>query len=183
MLFEQRPDILRLKMGWLKLYGLFLSAMATFVLAFGVAHALQCERKKTGYFQQMRAAEQAALIPRHIPGLGTSLTGAPGDAARGRAIVLDEAKGNCLMCHQIPELSKDSEKSTIGPNIGDIGTRLSEAQLRQRIVDAKVVTPDTIMPAFHVTKRYARVSPKRAGVPILTAQEVEDVIAFLKTLK
>jgi sulfur-oxidizing protein SoxX len=170
-------------MGWLKLYGIFLSAMAVFFLAFGIAHALQCERKKTGYFQQMRAAEQAALIPRHIPGLSISLTGVPGDAERGRAIVIDETKGNCLMCHHIPELGKEDEKSTIGPNIDDIGTRLSEAQLRQRIVNAKVVTPDTIMPAFHVTKHFARVSPMRAGVPILTAQEVEDVVAFLKTLK
>jgi sulfur-oxidizing protein SoxX len=157
--------------------------MAASVLAFGIAHALQCERKKTGYFQQMQVVEQAALIPRSIPGLSISLSGAPGDAARGRAIVTDETKGNCLMCHHIPKLGKETEKSTIGPKIGDIGARLSEAQLRQRIVNAKVVTPNTIMPAFHVTKRYVRVSPTQAGVPILTAQEVEDVVAFLKTLK
>jgi sulfur-oxidizing protein SoxX len=170
-------------MGWLKLNGLFLSAMAAFVLASGGAYALKCQRKKTGYFQQMLAARQAALVPRHIPGLNNSLTGAPGDAQRGRDIVLDETKGNCLMCHRIPELSQDSEKSTIGPNLGDVGARLNEAQLRQRIVNAKAVSPDTIMPAFHVTKRYARVSPMRVGVPVLTAQEVEDVVAFLKTLK
>ncbi|MEJ2118744.1 MAG: sulfur oxidation c-type cytochrome SoxX [Alphaproteobacteria bacterium] len=165
------------------LNGIFLSAMATFVLASSFAHAIECKRKKTGYFQQMRAAKQAALVPRHIPGINKSLTGAPGDAERGRTIMLDESKGNCLMCHRIPELGQDSEKSTIGPNLGDVGARLSEAQLRQRIVNAKAVTPDTIMPAFHVTKSYARVSPAQVGVPVLTAQEVEDVVAFLKTLK
>lgn len=149
----------------------------------GDALALECKRKTTGYFQQMQAAAQVAMVPRTIPGLANSLTGAPGDPARGRAVVLDPEKGNCLMCHHVASLGDEAVQGSIGPNISDISVRLDEAQLRQRIVDPKAVTPNTIMPAFHSTEGFARVPEQLAGKPILTPAEVEDVVAFLKTLK
>jgi L-cysteine S-thiosulfotransferase len=162
---------------------LFLGLATIFVAMPGDVSALECKRKTTGYFQQMQAAAQVAMVPRNIPGLAKSLTGAPGDPARGRAIVLDPQKGNCLMCHHIASLGDEAAQGNLGPNISDVSVRLDEAQLRQRIVDPKAVTPSTIMPAFQSTERFARVPEQLAGKPILTPSEVEDVVAFLKTLK
>jgi L-cysteine S-thiosulfotransferase len=174
---------LRRNMVWRRLNVLFLGAVTLLASIPGSALALECKRKTTGYFQQMQAAAQVAMVPRQIPGLAKSLTGAPGDPARGRAIVEDPQKGNCLMCHHISSLGDEAAQGSIGPNISDVSVRLDEPQLRQRIVEPRVVTPSTIMPAFHSTERFARVPAQLAGAPILTPAEVEDVVAFLKTLK
>ncbi len=149
----------------------------------GTALALKCKPKTAGYYQQMQAAAQAALLPQTLPGIARSLTGRLGDPARGRALVLDPNKGNCLMCHRISALGEETAQGSVGPSLNDVGARLSEAQLRQRIVDAKIVTPNTIMPSFLTAATYDRVPAGLAGKTILTPSEVEDIVAFLRNLK
>lgn len=109
-----------------------------------------------------------------------SLTGKPGDPASGRKAVI--AKGTCLSCHIMP-IPEEADHGKIGPDLHGVGNRLTEGELRQRIVDPKMVNPDTIMIAFHKTEGLRQVAKKWEGQPVLTAQEVEDVVAYLMTLK
>lgn len=111
-----------------------------------------------------------------------SLTGAKGDSARGRAIVTDRQKGLCLLCHTGP-FPEQRFQGTLAPDLGDAGTRLSEGQLRLRLVDSSKVNPDTIMPAYYRIDGLTRVGAAWQGKPILTAEQIEDVVAFLATLK
>lgn len=111
----------------------------------------------------------------------TSLTGKAGDAANGRKVAINRKKGNCLACHQMPIPEQQFHGET-GPALHDVGARMSEAELRMRLVDPKVINPDTMMPSFYKTGQH-RVLKKFQGKTILDAQEVEDVIAYLKTLK
>lgn len=110
-----------------------------------------------------------------------SLTGVPGDPANGRKVAIHRKKGNCLACHEMPIPEQQFHGKT-GPALHGVGANLSEAELRMRMVDSKVINPDTMMPSFYKTD-FHRVLPKFEGKTILTAQEVEDVIAYLKTLK
>lgn len=119
------------------------------------------------------AAQAAGLV---------SLTGQSGDAANGRKLVIDRKKGNCLACHAMP-IPEEQDHGKIGPDLSEVAARLDEAELRQRIIDSKVINPDTVMPAFHKTEGLHRVAKARVDTPILTAQEVEDVVAYLLTLK
>jgi L-cysteine S-thiosulfotransferase len=111
-----------------------------------------------------------------------SLTGTKGDPARGRAIVANRNVGLCLLCHSGP-FPEDHFQGNIGPDLGGTGARWSEGQLRLRTVDARKLNPDTIMPPFYSIDDLTRVSPAFRGKPVLTAVEVEDVIAYLMTLK
>ncbi len=112
------------------------------------------------------------------------LTSEPGDAARGAALALDFNKGDCNACHKFPAPSLPPDAfGDIGPDLTGVAARLSAAQLRQQLVDARAVDADTLMPPFHATSGLTRVDPKYAGQPILTAQEVEDLVAYLETLK
>lgn len=143
----------------------------------------ECKPKTNGYFQQMDAASRVALVPQKIPGIARSLTGQNGDPVRGRALILDPEKGNCVMCHGIAALGDEAQQGDIGPNLSDVGSRITEDQLRQRIVDPRVISPTTIMPSFLSAERYERVPKNQAGTSILTPAEIEDVIAYLKNLK
>ncbi len=111
-----------------------------------------------------------------------SLTGAPGDAARGRAVAFNTKQGNCLACHKMP-IPEQQFHGDLGPVISEVGGALSEGELRLRIVNAKVLNPDTIMPAFYRNDGFQRVMKKFQGKTILSAQQVEDVVAYLLTLK
>lgn len=111
-----------------------------------------------------------------------SLTGALGDPAKGREVVIDRKLGNCLGCHTMPIPEQPFHGET-GPNLAGIGDRLSEGELRLRVVNPKVLNPGTMMPAFYRTEGLHRVMEKFAGKPILTAEQVEDVVAYLETLK
>ncbi len=115
-------------------------------------------------------------------GIAVSLTGAPGDPTRGRAIVADRQVGLCLLCHAgpIPEVRL---QGTLAPDLRGVGTRASAAQLRLRIVDASRLNPQTIMPPYYRIDGLQRVADAYAGKPILTAAEIEDVVAYLTTLK
>jgi len=114
--------------------------------------------------------------------LPSSLSGAAGDAARGRNIVLDRHVGLCLLCHSGP-FPEQSFQGDLAPGLAGVGARLSEGQIRLRIVDASRVNPKTIMPAYFRTEGLTRVAPSQRGKTVLSAQQIEDVVAFLVTLK
>jgi len=111
-----------------------------------------------------------------------SLTGAAGDPARGRAIVVNRQVGLCLLCHTGP-FPDEKFQGSLAPSIAGAGARWSEGQLRLRLVDASRLNPDTIMPPYYRTERLARVAPAFADKPILSAEQIEDVVAYLTTLR
>jgi len=111
-----------------------------------------------------------------------SLTGAPGDAERGKAIVVSRQTGLCLLCHSAP-LPEEKFQGTIGPDLKGAGSRSTEGQLRLRIVDSRRFNADTIMPAYYRQDGLERVAPAFRGKTVLTAEQIEDVVAFLMTLR
>jgi len=111
-----------------------------------------------------------------------SLTGRSGDAERGRAIVGNRQVGLCLLCHTGP-FPEERFQGNLAPDLAGAGGRWSEGQLRLRIVDAARLNPATIMPPYYRTEGLARVARSFADKPILSAEQIEDVIAYLKTLK
>ncbi|MBL4614951.1 MAG: sulfur oxidation c-type cytochrome SoxX [Magnetovibrio sp.] len=110
-----------------------------------------------------------------------SLTGKPGDAAKGKKIVIHRKKGNCLACHVMP-IPEQQFHGLTGTDLNGVGSRLDEATLRMRLVDPKVINDGTMMPSFYKTGQH-RVLKKFIGKTILNAQEVEDIVAYLMTLK
>ena len=111
-----------------------------------------------------------------------SLTGAKGDAGRGRAIVLNRQVGLCLLCHSGP-YPEEKFQGNLAPDLKGTGSRWSEGQLRLRIVDASRLYPETIMPPYYRVDGLVRVAPAFAGKPILTAEQIEDVVSYLVTLR
>ena len=111
-----------------------------------------------------------------------SLTGKPGDPANGREVVINRRQGNCLGCHEMP-IPEQSFHGKVGPDLAGVASRYSEGEIRLRVVDPKVLNSETIMPAFYRVKGLHRVVGKFAGKPILSAEQVEDVVAYLMTLK
>ncbi|HTV37017.1 MAG TPA: sulfur oxidation c-type cytochrome SoxX [Xanthobacteraceae bacterium] len=130
------------------------------------------------------APQHTALVPYVIVGdsIPASLTGTKGDPVRGRAIVADQRVGMCLLCHSGP-FPENKFQGNIGPDLAGVGGRLSEGQLRLRIVDTSKIDPNTIMPPFYRVEGLSRVPPAYQGKPVLTAVEIEDVVAYLMTLK
>ena len=111
-----------------------------------------------------------------------SLTGQPGDPLRGRAIVVSRQRGLCLLCHSGP-FPEERFQGTLAPSLAGVGTRWSEGELRQRLIDPRAFNPDTIMPPYFRTDGLTRVGTAWQGRPVLGAQEIEDVVAFLVTLR
>lgn len=110
------------------------------------------------------------------------LSAEPGDPARGRAIVADRQRGLCLLCHSGP-FPEEPMQGNLSTDLAGAGSRWNEAQLRARLVDARRLNPASLMPAFHSTDGRNRVGAAWRGKPVLDAREIEDVIAFLLTLK
>lgn len=121
----------------------------------------------------------AAPAPDALP---RPLTAAPGDAARGRAIVASRQAGLCLLCHPAP-IPEERFQGNLAPDLAGAGARWSAAQLRLRVVDARRLNPQTIMPPYHDTDGLRRVGSAWQGRPLLDAQQVEDVVAWLVTLQ
>jgi sulfur-oxidizing protein SoxX len=132
----------------------------------------------------VRALADVALRPYMIIGdaIPASLTGSSGDPVRGREIVVNRQVGLCLLCHSGP-FPEQKFQGTMAPDLKGAGARSSEGQLRLRIVDASRIKPDTIMPPYYRADGLERVAPSFQGKPILTAEQIEDVIAFLLTLR
>lgn len=110
------------------------------------------------------------------------LDGLAGDAARGRILAFDPERGNCTICHPMPGGDARTQ-GTVGPPLAGVATRLDEGQLRMRLVDGTKLNPATIMPPYHRIEGLSRVGREFAGKPILDAQEIEDIVAFLATLR
>ena len=114
--------------------------------------------------------------------INASLSGQPGDVVRGRALVLSRQGGLCILCHSGP-FPEERFQGTLAPDLAASSAALSAEQLRARIVDASRFNPDTIMPSYYRAEGFTRVAPQFAGKSILTAQDIEDVVAFLVSLK
>ena len=110
------------------------------------------------------------------------LIAAPGDAVRGRAIVADRSLGLCLLCHTAP-IAEARSQGDIAPDLSGAGSRLSEGQLRMRLVDARRLNPASIMPSYHGDSSRVRVGSQWQGKALLNAQQIEDVVAYLRTLR
>jgi len=110
------------------------------------------------------------------------LTKQPGDPVRGRAIVTSRQAGLCLLCHTGP-FPEERLQGTLAPDLAGAGKRWSEGQLRLRVVDSRRLNPETIMPSYYRTDHLARVGAAWRERPVLDAQQVEDVVALLMTLR
>jgi sulfur-oxidizing protein SoxX len=127
-------------------------------------------------------AAAQALQPYVVTGdaIAASLTGAPGDTTRGRALVLNRTS-TCILCHSGP-FPEAKFQGDLAPDLAGSGGRWSEGQLRLRIVDASRLNPATIMPSYYRVDGLTRVGPTWRGKPILSAEQIEDIVAYLATL-
>ncbi|MBV8333850.1 MAG: sulfur oxidation c-type cytochrome SoxX [Alphaproteobacteria bacterium] len=130
------------------------------------------------------ASARGSLQPYQVVGdaIPASLTGAAGDPARGREVVLDRRLGACLLCHSGP-FPEEKFQGNLAPDLSGVGSRWSDGQLRLRLVDATRLNPDTIMPPYYRVDGLTRVGAAWRGKPILNADQIEDVVAFLSTLR
>ena len=130
------------------------------------------------------AAPAEDLAPYTIvaDGIPQPLAKLRGDPQRGRTIVASRQTGLCLLCHSAP-IPEERFQGDLAPSLAGAGARYSEAQLRLRVVDPRRVNPASFMPAFHSATQPSRVGAQWAGKPILSAQQVEDVVAWLASLR
>ena len=145
--------------------------IASHLLAMAMLLALPC------------SAGGEELRPYTVTGdsISDSLTGAPGDATRGRALVL-ERTNTCILCHSGP-FPEEKFQGDLAPNLSGSGSRWSVGQLRLRLVDASRLNPATIMPSYYRLEGLDRVAPNWRGKPILSAEQIEDIVAYLATLR
>jgi sulfur-oxidizing protein SoxX len=129
-------------------------------------------------------AQPAAVAAYRVVGdaIAAPLTVMPGDAARGRAIVASRQVGLCLLCHSGP-FPEERFQGTIATDLAGTGSRWSEGQLRLRVVDSRRVNPASPMPSYHRIDGLNGVASAYRGKPVLDAQQVEDVVALLRTLR
>ena len=121
--------------------------------------------------------------------IATSLSGAAGDAENG-AVLMNKGSGNCIACHAVDALSDLPFHGEVGPPLDGVADRWSEAELRGIVADAKMTFDGTVMPSFYKTEGFTRLGDAYTGrahaagdvQPLLTAQDIEDVVAFLVTL-
>ena len=140
----------------------------------------------------MPADRLAAVLPRRWPsrlhlhvvddGIPQPLSATPGDAARGRAIVASRQTGLCLLCHSAP-IAEERFQGNLATDLAGAGARWSEAQLRLRLVDGRRLNPQSPMPAYYRVDGLQRVGEAWQGKPVLSAQQIEDVVAYLRSLR
>ncbi|WP_341903645.1 sulfur oxidation c-type cytochrome SoxX [Polaromonas sp. YR568] len=130
------------------------------------------------------SAAQSQTLPPQVIGdaIPAPLTATPGDAARGRAIVANRQVGLCLLCHAGP-FPEERFQGNLAPDLSGAGSRWNEGQLRLRLVNSRHLNPESIMPTYFQTEGLYRVSNAVQGRPLLDAQQIEDVVALLRTLK
>ena len=145
------------------------------VLALGVVLSFALNTNAT-------AAEKLIKYMVKDGAIAKSLTGKPGDAAKGRKLAISRKQGNCLACHKMP-IPEQPFHGEVGPELNGVAGRLSEGQIRAMIVNPKMANPDTIMPAFYRNEGFTRVLKKFKGKAMLSASQVEDLVAYTMTLK
>lgn len=111
-----------------------------------------------------------------------SFTGKPGNAQNGKKLFVHRKKGNCLTCHTAP-IPEEDFHGKVAPDLSDVASRMTAGEMRLRIVNPKLINPDTPMMAYYRTHGLNQVKKGFAGKPMLNEQEVEDVVAYLMTLK
>ncbi|TGD42447.1 sulfur oxidation c-type cytochrome SoxX [Pseudotabrizicola sediminis] len=134
--------------------------------------------------------ETAPTAVAYVDGaIEASLTGGPGDVAAGKKVMTTASLGNCVACHQIGTIPEADFQGDIAPPLDGVADRYSEAQLRGLVANAKMTFEGSFMPAFYKTEGFIRPgaaysgkAPTEALPPILTAQQVEDVVAYLMTM-
>ena len=146
----------------IEIFGIWLAAAAV---------ALPCAASA----QRLRTYE---VVGDAIP---QSLTGVPGDAVRGRALV-QERSSTCILCHSGP-FPETRFQGDLAPSLAGAGSRWSESQLRLRLVDASSLNPATIMPSYYRLDGLVRVGAAWRGKPILSAEQIEDMVAYLASLR
>jgi sulfur-oxidizing protein SoxX len=129
------------------------------------------------------SSDAQALRPYAVVGdaIPNSLTTTPGDAAHGRALVVDRTS-TCILCHSGP-FAEVKFQGDLAPGLAGSGKRWSEGQLRLRLVDASRLNAATIMPSYYRVDGLNRVGPAWRGKPILSAEQIEDIVAYLVTLR
>ncbi|MEN3949998.1 sulfur oxidation c-type cytochrome SoxX [Iodidimonas sp. SYSU 1G8] len=127
--------------------------------------------------------ERELLDPDQVVGdaIPNSLTGLPGDPETGRAIFVARESGHCVLCHVVADLDAPFQ-GNVGPALSDVGARLTPGQIRLRIVDASRLNPDTVMPPYYRVHGLHQVSHGLEGKPVLSSQQIEDLVAFLATM-
>jgi sulfur-oxidizing protein SoxX len=135
-----------------------------------------------GFAQAQYAPASGGAVAVVADAIPVSLTGAGGDPVRGRAIVVNRQVGLCLLCHSGP-FPEERLQGDLAPDLKGAGSRLSQGQLRLRIVDSGRVIATTVMPAYYRIEGLTRVAPAFRGKPVLNAEQIEDVVAFLTTLR
>ena len=140
-----------------------------------------------GHFLPSGVAQAADVLPlvKFVvigDGIPTPLSTIAGDATRGRAIVENRQTGMCLLCHQAP-IPEQTFQGNLAPSIVGAGTRSTAAQLRLRLIDGRRLNPDSIMPSYYRVDGLTKVGSAWQSKPILDAQQIEDVVAYLLTLK
>lgn len=160
------------------------SALTCAALA-GLLASTIAAAQQAGPGQAQAAGAAPAMVRVEIKdnAIAASLTGKPGNPEDGRKAVAGRQLGNCLACHQISALDKEPFHGNTGPALDGVAGRMSEGEIRLRIVDATKANADTMMPPFYRVDGLNRVLPRFQGKTILTAEQVEDVVAFLMTLK
>lgn len=131
-----------------------------------------------------QAAVADALAGYRIDGdaIPAPLAGARGDAAAGASLMAERTRSLCVLCHSGP-FPDPHLQGTLAPDLAGVGSRLSEGQIRLRIVDMKRLNPGSIMPAYYSVEAGERVAGAFRGKPVLEAGEIEDLVAYLVTLK
>jgi sulfur-oxidizing protein SoxX len=152
----------------------FCLATSTALVAPAAAQTAQCKPKTAGFFQQFREFSTPRLSVA-LQSLPQSLTGQPGNAGNGRAVFSDPQKGDCVSCHRVTSLSGTQQQGALGPTLDGVAAKYSDAQLRLWLVNPKAYAPKTIMPSYHKVGG-------QPGQSVLAATEVEDLIAYMKTL-
>jgi len=126
------------------------------------------------------------IAPFLILGLNASALGATNlndsDTDKGRAIYMDRDAGHCLLCHRAAQVDAPFQ-GTLGPDLSNVGSRLKPNQIRAKIIDPLRTNPQSVMPAYHRTQALHQVAQAYEGKPILTAQQIEYVVAFVSSLK
>ncbi len=156
---------------------LCVAALIAHTAPFAVASAYggECKRKIAGFYLEDTDAGVPHRLSRAVQNLPGPLTDAAGNAERGRDVFISIQKGGCASCHQLRALSPAVAQGSIGPALDGAGAKFSEGQLRQVLIAPKSYFPETIMPAYY------RSGESEASV--LTAAEIEDLVAYLTTLK
>jgi L-cysteine S-thiosulfotransferase len=126
-------------------------------------------------------AQSGALFRMDSDGITQALAPA-GDAARGRALLISRDPANCILCHGLTDPAVRSA-GNLAPPLDGAGSRLTPAQLRLRIADSSRINPATIMPSYFKTDGFTAVATQYAGKTVLSAQQVEDLVVYLSTLK